>query len=131
MGALHDRLKAEPDPAKRLQIKAEAINERAFQLVGRTMTRGRFTMTLTSISVAPSAAGPVVTLTVRIVNDNTGNDVTPSDLNPIVLVNPPILVPDPNGEIELGDEQNPRPAREDVIESLLSALRDVLRSRVG
>lgn len=51
------------------------------------------TMTLTSLGMS----GDNVIATV-LVEDN-GVDVTPPDLNPITVVNPPILVPDPNGDV--------------------------------
>jgi hypothetical protein len=129
MGALQDRLQAEPDQAKREQIKLEAINDRLDQFVGRTVTRRNFTMTLTDVQVAPAPSGvPILTLVVKVVNNNNGNDVTPPDLNPILIRNPNILVADPSGEVNLGDGDR---AREDIVEATLDTLRDLLRSRVG
>ena len=131
MPTLRERLAAESDPKVREQIKIDALNERVDVLVGRTMSRGRFTLTLTDLSATSTPGGPVLVATVKIVNTNTGQDVTPDDLNPIMISNLPIFVPDPTGEINLGDEEHPNRVREDIVESLLTTLRDLFRSRVG
>lgn len=128
MGALHDRLRDEPDPEARERLKLQAWNARLDQFEGQSVTRGRFTLTLVDARIGPAPSGaPIVTLVVKVVNDNTGKDVTPDDLNPILIRNPPHLVPDPNGEVELEDGTR---AREDIVQSTLETLRDLLRTRL-
>lgn len=129
MGELHDRLRDEPDPAAREQIKLDYYNERADSWVGRTVVRRNFTMTLDDIVVGMTPAGSVMlSCVVSVVNTNTGNVVTPPDLNPIIVVNPGFIVDDPDGEIDL---DGGRHARESLVDAFLGTLTDVLRSRVG
>ena len=80
------------------------------------------TLTITSLAMD----GDNARVTVRV--DDGGSDVTPPTLNPVIIVNPPILVPDANGDIERSSV-DPRTGvetfvyyREDPRAALLSVL---------
>jgi hypothetical protein len=100
--------------------------------VGRSVTRTIkgvvWTLTLTS---APTFYLGAVTFSVRVAR--AGVDVTPKDLNPIRVVNPPILVDDPAGDI-VRTSTDPttgvvttRRLREDLPAALLAIVRDLVR----
>ena len=124
---LRDDLLAQPDPKERHRIKAEAFA--ALPDRSRAVTRGRFRATLTS-RPAVDARGALA-FTLRIERD--GVDVTPPDLNPVRVVNPPILVPDAAGPIVLdlhdreGRVTGSLRYREDLEAALLSIVRELAR----
>lgn len=69
-----------------------------------------------AVAVAPRVIEVIVTVT------GDGADVTPPGLNPVRIVNPPVLVPDPRGKVVVGGvahRRDPRAAIEAVIASLV------------
>ena len=86
---------------------------------GRQFSRGAFTFTLLDdLTVTTTAAGtPVITLNLGITRD--GVDVTPPDLNPIVIVNPPLAVRAADGTPTL----NPATALRDIVLDILKGYR--------
>lgn len=136
MATLRERLLAEPDRFQRRRLKAEAIAQAA--LTGRTWTRGRWAVTVVGApQVRQWVAGDGTTrygveLSLRV--ERNGVDVTPADLNPILVPDPPLLVEDPNGPIvrtgELPDGSTvTRRYRDDIVGGLLSVLWRALSSR--
>lgn len=91
------------------QLKADAIEELFAPRVGQTITRGIYTVTL----LKPVVVHPNKTVEFWIAATKNGIPV-PLDL-PILLVNPPIMVPDGAGGFTL---------------NLLQAIRDVLMDLV-
>lgn len=92
MGLVED-VAAAPSVIERSRVKAEALAALP-ALAGRSVTRGRFTVTILD---APRVVAHKLVFRVRIERD--GIDVTPPDLNPIEVTNPPVLVEDPAGSI--------------------------------
>lgn len=125
MATLRERLLAEPDHRERHRIKAEAIASLG-SLAGQSWARGRLTATVID-GPHLRAAIRAVELSVRITRD--GVDITPADLNPLIYVNPPTIVSDPAGEIDLGPERGR--FREDPRAALLIAVRETLRGALG
>lgn len=122
-----DRLRAERDPAARARVRHEAIIEERDRIVGRTIRRRGLTLTVDDIVPGESPAGtPYVTVTVTVTNAK-GEDVTPASLNPIKIVNQPIHVTDPAGDLLLGDVRG----REDARAALLATLDRVMADRVA
>lgn len=130
---LHDQLAPVPRE-ERQRIKAEAVSALP-RLASRTISRGRWRVTITADPVAVQRKGTwCAELAVRI--DRDGKDVTPADLNPIRLVNPPVLVPDPAGEVVIEQRVTDRFTgietttatryREDPAGALLLVLRDLI-----
>jgi len=115
-------------PAQRRRHKAQAmavLND----MIGQSVDRGAFRITLTDLDFFP--AHDALRIRIRVNRISNGNNVTPPDVNPIFVVNPPILVDDPAGDIVRtwtdrdGVEQT-RTLRED----LRAALREVIRDAV-
>jgi hypothetical protein len=105
-----------------------ALTGQVGRSVSRTIKGVVWTLTLTS---APTFADGVLTFSVRIQRAEV--DVTPKDLNPIRVVNPPILVDDPAGDI-VRTWVNPvtgvvttRTLRENLPAALLAIVRDLVR----
>lgn len=126
---IYDLLQAEPIPSLRRRIKAQALA--AMQdLIGASIDRGDFRVTLTVIDY--HAAYDALRIRVRINRISNGNNVTPDDLNPIIVINPPILVDDPVGDIVLNwidPDGNPqtRTLREDLRECVRDAVRQAIK----
>lgn len=67
-------------------------------------------------------AGDALQITVSVIEN--GKDVTPESLNPWIIVNPPMLVSDPAGDVEIvGDAGQKRMFREDPE----AAIADIVR----
>ena len=99
MGDYENILAAQPNERARLRA---AVIGRLGNLTGQSVDRGLFRATITD---GPFLSDRTVTLSIRITRISNGNDVTPANLNPITIVNPPILVPDPAGTIDLGEDR--------------------------
>lgn len=134
MSALRDAiLAAAPDERKRL--KAIAFGKLA-SLSGQSWTRGAITATIVE---GPWVDPPLVGLSVRVerkLADGTLRDITPPDLNPLLYVNMPILVPDPAGNVTLTGSRPDgstvsQTFREDLRAALLLCVRDTLRGVLG
>lgn len=101
----NDALTPEEKRAAVYQLKADAIEELFAPRVGQTITRGIYTVTL----LRPVVVHPNRTVEFWIAATKNGAPV-PLDL-PILIVNPPIMVPDGAGGF---------------VQDLLQAIRDVL-----
>lgn len=123
-------------PAERRRIRAQAIADAVARGGTRVITRGRWRLTITSDPSAVQRKGSwCAELTVRVERD--GRDVTPADLNPVRIVNPPLLVPDPAGDVVVEERSTDRRTgvetvetvryREDPAAALLVVLRDLIR----
>lgn len=127
MPRITDQLRQERDPAARDLLKRDAILEHRNQIRGRTIRRRGITLFVDDIVPGVSATGtPFLSVTVSL-TDSKGVDVTPDNLNPIQIVNQPILVPDPAGDVLT--ERGGR-FREDVQAALLATLQNVMAKRV-
>lgn len=128
-----DLLDAEPDPVLRRRIKAQALGVLA-DMVGQSVDRGAFRITITDLDYY--AAYDVLRIRIRVNRISNGNNVTPADTNPIYVVNPPILVDDPAGDVvrtwtdHLGVEQT-RTLREDLRECVRDAVRAAIQQAVA
>lgn len=133
---LRDALSAASTREERLRIKAEAIADAVARSGTRVITRGRWRLTITGDPAAVQRKGTWgAELTVRVERD--GRDVTPADLNPVRIVNPPLLVPDPAGDVVVEERSTDRRTgaetvetvryREDPAAALLVVLRDLIR----
>jgi hypothetical protein len=129
-----DTLVGITDPQERHRIKALAFAALT-SLVGTSITRGAFTVTLTSAAIVP--AHGLLEFNLKITRTSNGKDVTPADLNPIRVYNPPILVDDPAGDIVRTwthpetQEVMTRRLKEDLPAALLDIVRDLARQRLG
>lgn len=123
-------------PAERRRIRAQSIADAVARGGTRVITRGRWRLTITSDPSAVQRKGSwCAELTVRVERD--GRDVTPADLNPVRIVNPPLLVPDPAGDVVVEERSTDRRTgvetvetvryREDPAAALLVVLRDLIR----
>lgn len=115
--SVSDDLAGVTDPRERHRIKCRAFAALTGQ-VGRSIKRGQFTVTLTS---APTFTDDVLTFSISI--ERGGQDITPPDLNPIRIVNPPVLVEDPAGPVVRGGKR----FREDLPTALLGIVRELVR----
>lgn len=115
-------------PSERAALKARAVAEIP-DLDGHTFTKGQLSVTIAS----PRAVGTDVVL--DLVVRRGARDVTPADLNPVTIRNPPVLVPDPAGAVVRAvTVTKPDGSKVDVTTrwtldpraALLVALRDVL-----
>lgn len=133
--ALRDDIQA-AEPVERQRIKAQAVAAAVAKGGTRTITRGRWTLTITADPAAVIRKGVwCAELTGRL--ERNGRDVTPADLNPIRIVNPPVLVPDPAGEVAIEQRTTDRLTgietvtteryREDPAAALLLVLRDLIK----
>lgn len=136
MGALADQLANVRDPKERHRIKAEAMAALS-DMRGRSVKRGAFTITLSDGPRLTMVNGnPLLEFGLTITRTTTGKDVTPKDLNPIRVWNPPILVDDPAGEVvrtftdENGVVQTRR-LREDLRAAMLEVVKDLARQKLG
>ena len=120
-----DLLAAEPDPVLRRRIKAQALAAMA-DMIGASIDRGAFRVTLTALDYL--AADDVLRIRVRVNRISNGNNVTPALLNPILVIEPPILVDDPAGDIvrtwtDRAGVVQTRRMREDLRECIRDAVR--------
>lgn len=99
---------------ERQRIRAQAFMGRS--MVGRSVVRGKITATITD---GPHLHGDGNAIRVTVKLTRAGKDVTPQDLNPVVIVNPPLLVPD--------GPPSARRYREDPEAVLLGVIADLLR----
>ena len=132
MGALHDALAAATTREERREILLDAYA--ALDARVRTVERGQFTIT---ILARPIRRTRTVRFRVRIVRTSNGRDVTPDDLNPIDVANPPYLVLDPAGDV-VRMEPDPKTGepvvvtyREDLEAVLRKIIVNLLRQRLG
>jgi len=107
-------------PAERHAIKASALAAIGAAMVGQSITRAGWTFTLLS---APIVTASLLEFSVGI--RRAGKDVTPPDLNPIRIYNPPILVPDPAGDVEVVTPKGTTRFREDLPAATLAIVRDL------
>lgn len=133
--ALRDDIQA-AHPGERQRIKAQAVAD-AIALGGsRTLARGRWTLTVESDPAAVIRKGAwCLELTVRL--ERNGRDATPVDLNPVRIVNPPVLVPDADGPVVIEKRSTDRLTgvesvtveryREDPAAALLLVLRELIK----
>lgn len=91
-----DALAGVTDPAQRQAIKVAAFV--ALPNVVNVVTVGAYTVTL----VARPVAAINGCLQFNVIITKGGTDVTPATMNPVRVWNPPILVPDPVGDITRG-----------------------------
>lgn len=124
---IRDAILAAASDADRATIKEEAI--RAFgSIAGQSWTRGRITATVTD-GPRIDLGRRIVSVSVRIERD--GVDITPPRMNPLEygpLHRIPMLVPDPAGDVDLGELGT---FREDPRAAFLAAVRDTLRGALG
>lgn len=113
-----DDLQGIIDPTERSRIKAAAFAQLG-SLVGQSILRGNFRLTLTD---GPKIVNHMLVFSIRINRIDNGNNVTPQNLNPVMVVNPPILVADPSGPIDLGTKGK---FRLDIQAALFQIIRDL------
>jgi hypothetical protein len=124
-----DSISAVTDARERHRVKARAFAALSGQMgrsVSRTIKGVAWKVTLTT---APKFTDDLLEFSVRI--QRAGVNVTPPDLNPIRVHNPPILVDDPAGDIvrTWTDEEGvvrTRRLREDLPAALLAIVRDLV-----
>lgn len=125
MGALHDAVMAATSEAERKAIKAQAWIDRKLPAQWSTVYRSH-TVVITDPMVLVDGN---VRFTMHIYAPG-GADITPPDANPYTIVNPPYLVEDENGDIELpwtDADGNPqvKHAREGVLERVVHQLQEL------
>jgi hypothetical protein len=123
-----DAIEAESDPKKQQQIKVDSMLEFALPFVGRTLRQGDYNYTLDTMVGGVTGDGiPTIVASITIRERKGGGvEVTPPDLNPVTIVNPPMWVLDPNGDINIGTEEEPVMAREDPAASWLIIANDLI-----
>jgi hypothetical protein len=130
MGAIADLLALTADPHERHRVKARAFAALTAQ-VGRSVSRTiKGVVWKVTLLTAPTFTDDLLVFSVRV--QRAGVDVTPPDLNPIRVYNPPILVDDPAGDIVrtwLDDQgvQQTRRLRENLPAALLAIVRELVR----
>lgn len=127
---ISDLLDAEPDPLVRSRLKAQALSALS-DMVGASVDRGAFRITITALDFF--AARDALRIRIRVNRISNGANVTPPGVNPIIVINPPILVDDPAGDIVRAwtDRQGvtqTRTLREDLRAALREVVRDAVRS---
>jgi hypothetical protein len=95
-------------PAERRAYKAQAFAILQ-DMVGASVDRGAFRITITTLDYHPEYNA--LRIRVRVNRISNGNNVTPPDVNPIIVVNPPILVDDAAGRHPDEDAQGRPPRR--------------------
>jgi hypothetical protein len=115
-------------PRERQTYKAQAMGVLT-DMIGASVDRGAFRITITDLDYFP--AHDALRLRIRVNRISNGNNVTPADVNPIYVVNPPILVDDPAGDIvrTWTDDEGVEHTRT-LKEDLRAALREVVRDAV-
>ena len=126
MGALHDALEGKTKEERR------AIKNAAFANLGiatrEWSVRG---FTITVMGKMRASDKQTLRLWVRVVRDSDDKDFTPEDINPIDVVNPPYLVEDPTGDVELHDGTGPVMYREDLEYHVRQIIKGVLQNARG
>ena len=116
-------------PAERAAYKAAAMAAMA-DMIGASVDRGAFRITITDLDYYP--VRDALRIRIRVNRISNGNNVTPPDVNPIIVINPPILVDDPTGDIVRtwvdgeGVTQT-RTLREDLRQALREVIRDAVK----
>ena len=115
-------------PQERAAHKAAAMAAMA-DMIGASVDRGAFRITITDLDYYP--VRDALRIRIRVNRISNGNNVTPAGVNPIIVVNPPILIDDPAGDIvrtwtDRQGVEHTRVLRED----LRAALREVIRDAV-
>lgn len=101
----------------RAQRLAAWVNDKS--TAGRQFTRGAYTITIVDDLVCTVTASNRVALTFNLRVERGGLDVTPRDLNPVTVVNPPLYVREADGTPTL----SPARALRDIVLDLLRAFR--------
>jgi hypothetical protein len=112
--ALYDDILAAA-PADRPRLRSIGLTSLG-RKIGRTVTRGEYTFTLMD---GPDLVGNDVRIVVGI--ERGGVDVTPPSLNPVIIRNIPILVPD-GGSIVIVDRGTFRVDPLAVLDSIVARL---------
>jgi hypothetical protein len=116
MGAYEDIRDAPAADRSRLRVQATVgVGSR----VGASVGRGERRLTILE---GPDAVPGGVRVVVSVTRMSDGVDVTPTGLNPVTIINPPLLVPDASGPIQ----SDGRSYRLDPAAALMEALRGVL-----
>lgn len=125
---LYEDLQSVPDPRDRARIKAQAMGILT-DMIGQSVDRGAFRITITDLDFYP--ARDALRIRIRVNRISNGNNVTPAGVNPIIVINPPILVDDPQGTIvqTWTDPQGVEHTRT-LKEDLRAALREVVRDAI-
>ena len=125
---ISDLMDAETDPILRRRIKTQAMGILT-DMIGQSVDRGAFRITITDLDYY--AAHDALRIRIRVNRISNGNNVTPPDVNPIFVVNPPILIDDAAGDIvrTWTDAQGVEHTRV-LKEDLRAALREVIRDAV-
>ena len=124
MGAIHDAVQAASSESERKAIKAQAWVDEGLAEGWNFNYRG-YKVTLT-VAMAMDTGD----VTFHATLSKAGVDLTPPDLNPIRIVNPPYMVEDAAGDITIGyldADGNPQTitAREDIPARIISQLQDL------
>ena len=118
---LRDDLAATSDRRERARLKGLAFSTVA--LTGQTFRHGQLTLhVIDGVRDEGLTANDSAVVSVRVRLERNGRDWTPDHLNPIRIVNPPTLVPDPAGPIDLGRRGR---YREDMAAAVMQTLRDL------
>jgi hypothetical protein len=123
-----DLMEAESDPILRRRIKTQALGI-LNDMIGQSVDRGAFRITITDLDYYP--AHDALRIRIRVNRISNGNNVTPPNVNPIIVINPPILIDDPTGDIvrTWTDPQGVEQTRT-LKEDLRAALREVVRDAI-
>lgn len=101
----------------RAQRLAAWVNEKT--TAGRQFTVGAWTITVVDDLVCTVTASNKVAVSFNLRVERDGQDRTPSDLNPVTIVNPPLYVREADGSLTL----SPARALRDTVLDLLKAYR--------
>ena len=88
-------LTADQKAAQIQQAKANALNQVLTGHLPYTFTQAPWSVTVSAATVVPTPMGSAISLTVSATKSGVPVPVN----NPVVLVNPPVLIPDPAGTI--------------------------------
>jgi hypothetical protein len=131
---IYDTLQGLGTPAERAAVKAQALASLA-NLVGKSVSRTvNGHVWKVTLMTAPTYSGGTLTFDLSLKRD--GVDVTPPDLNPVSIHNPPVLVSDANGDIvqtwtdRLG-VVHADAFREDLLQALLTVVADVVKASIA
>jgi len=116
--------------AERRTYKAQAMGVLT-DMIGQSVDRGAFRITI--IDLDYFAAHDALRIRIRVNRISNGNNVTPADVNPIFIVNPPILVDDPVGDItqtwtDSDGVVHTRTLKEDLRAALIEVVRDAVKA---
>lgn len=110
---LEEELASETDIKVIQRLKARAF-AKLESFAGQSWSKGNLTATITSGPTLVTSER-AISFTMQVTRD--GEDITPRAMNPIIIANPPIMVPDGDGEFR----------RSDLRSALLTVLRDFVR----